>query len=67
MTTPEKITIDGIDYRYADLSDETRKHIDMVRAIDGKLADLQRDVAINQAARTVFMGALLKSLPGAGK
>lgn len=63
MNHPEKIAINGAEYKLSDLSDEARRHFDMVRSIDGKLADLQRDVAIHQAARTVYLDALLKSLP----
>ena len=63
MSQPEKIAINGAEYNLSELSDEAKRHFDMLRTIDGKLADLQRDVAIHQAARTVYIEALLKALP----
>ncbi|MBY0239223.1 MAG: hypothetical protein K2X55_07910 [Burkholderiaceae bacterium] len=63
MQTVEKVTINGIDYLYAELSETARQQVDMVRAIDGKLADLQRDVAINQKARAAYIEALVQALP----
>ena len=63
MSEPEKIAINGAEYRLSDLSEEARRNFEMVRVIDGKLAELQRDVTIHQAARTAYVEALLKTLP----
>ena len=66
MNPPGKITINGTEFNSADMSEEARKNFDMVRAIDNKLVELQRDVAIHQAARNAYIEALVKSLSAKG-
>lgn len=73
MNAPGKITINGTEFSSANMSDEARRNFDMVRAIDTKLVELQRDVEIHQTARNAYIEALVKSLsattgrePGAG-
>ncbi len=63
MQTRETITVNGAEYNVADLSDEARRIVDMLRAVDSKIADLQRDQAIHQTARKAYAEALLKALP----
>lgn len=73
MNAPGKITINGTEFSSANMSDEARRNFDMVRAIDTKLVELQRDVEIHHAARNAYIEALVKSLsattgrqPGSG-
>lgn len=66
MNPSGKITINGTEFNSADMSEEARKNFDMVRAIDNKLVELQRDVAIHQAARNAYIEALVKSLSAKG-
>lgn len=62
MNAPGKITINGTEFSTANMSEEARRNFDMVRAIDNKLAELQRDMEIHQAARNAYIDALVKSL-----
>ncbi len=62
MSASGKITINGTEFNSADMSEEARQNFDMVRAIDNKLVELQRDLAIHQAARNAYIEALVKSL-----
>ena len=65
MNTSEIIQIDGIEYKLADLSDAARRELAMLHATDARLAELQRDVAINQTARNAYANALAALLPAA--
>jgi hypothetical protein len=62
MNAPAKITINGTEFNSADMSEEARRNFEMVRVIDGKLAELQRDVEIHKTARNAYIEALVKSL-----
>lgn len=64
MNASEKITINGTEFNSANMSEEARRNFDMVRAIDNKLVELQRDLAIHQVARNAYIEALVKSLSG---
>lgn len=65
MNTPAKITINGTEFNSADMSEEARKNFEMVRVIDNKLVELQRDVEIHKTARNAYIEALVKSLSAA--
>ena len=65
MNAPGTITINGTEFNCAGMSEEARQNFDMVRAIDNKLVELQRDLAIHQAARNAYIDALAKSLSAA--
>jgi hypothetical protein len=65
MNAPAKITINGTEFNSADMSEEARRNFEMVRVIDGKLAELQRDVEIHKTARNAYIEALVKSLSAA--
>jgi hypothetical protein len=65
MNAPGKITINGTEFSAAAMSEEARRNFDMVRVIDNKLVELQRDVEIHQAARNAYIEALVKSLSAA--
>ncbi len=67
MPAPEKLSVNGMDFTYADLSEDARRHAAMVHAIDGKLAGLQRDISIHQQARTAYLEALARVLPVKGR
>ncbi|HEY1147910.1 MAG TPA: hypothetical protein VGF27_05015, partial [Pseudoduganella sp.] len=65
MSTSEVINIDGVEYRLSSLSEAARRELAMLQATDAKLAELQRDVAINQTARNAYANALAALLPAA--
>lgn len=63
MNNVEKVQIDGREYVVSELSEAARQQLNMVRAVDLRLADLQRDLAITQTARGAYVAALAKLLP----
>ena len=65
MNAPGKITINGTEFSAAAMSEEARRNFDMVRVIDNKLVELQRDLEIHQAARNAYIEALVRSLSAA--
>lgn len=67
MSAPEKVQINGTEYKLSDLSEQARQQLNMVRASDARLAELQRDLAITQTARSAYVAELAKLLPSAPK
>ncbi|HEU4843280.1 MAG TPA: hypothetical protein VFT05_03355 [Burkholderiaceae bacterium] len=67
MSAPEKIQINGTEYKLSDLSEQARQQLNMVRASDARLAELQRDLAITQTARSAYVAELAKLLPSPPK
>lgn len=57
------IKIDNIEYDTDKLSQEARQQLEMLVATEGKLRELQRDLAITQTARNAYMQALKAHLP----
>lgn len=60
-----QITIDGKEYDSDALSPEARAQISNLAATDRRLAELQRDLAITQTARSAYAKALSEQLPKA--
>lgn len=65
MSTSEIIQVNGIEYNVANLSEAARRELAMLQATDAKLAELQRDLAINQTARNAYANALVALLQSA--
>ena len=59
----QQITIDGISYNLADLTDTAKQQVGNVRLIDQELAHLQRQSAIARVARQFYVGAVSAALP----
>lgn len=57
------IKIDNIEYNTDTLSPEARQQLDMLVAVEGRLRELQRDLAITQTARNAYLQALKSHLP----
>lgn len=60
---PQTITIDGTDYRYANLSEKARQQISNVSMVDQEIARLERRQALQQTARLAYARALEEALP----
>ncbi len=58
-----QISIDGVSYNLADLTDSARQQIGNVRLVDQELARLQRQRAIASVARSTYAGAVAAALP----
>ena len=60
---PQTITIDGVAYNAADLSENARDQVANRRATDQEIARLRQQLAIYQTARTAYAQALSDALP----
>ncbi|MFT7286677.1 MAG: hypothetical protein ACI87W_000786 [Halieaceae bacterium] len=65
MTTEQQVTIDGINYNLADLSDDARAQITNVRYCEQKAIQLQQDITIVRTARATYLDALKRALESA--
>lgn len=57
------ITIDGKEYKLADLSDDAKAQIGSIQIVDQKIADLNAQLSIMQTARNAYAQALTSLLP----
>lgn len=58
-----KVKIDGKEYDTEKLSAEANTQLNNLRGCEARLAELQRDVAITNAARKTYADLLGKALP----
>lgn len=58
-----QITIDGIAYKIAELTDMAKQQLGNIRLVDQELAHLQRQSAIASVARTAYVSAVSAALP----
>lgn len=58
-----KVTIDGKDYDTDKLSAEANANIQNLQYTEQKIAELKRELAVVQTARTAYAHALKGSLP----
>ena len=63
MTEANKITIDGVEYNAADLSEEAKQQIANLRVTDAEIERLNIQQAIAQTARNAYAKALTEILP----
>lgn len=59
---PQTITIDGNEYRYADLSEAAQQQINNVSVVDREIARLEQQQALQQTARNAYVRALTDAL-----
>ncbi|CCK79582.1 DUF6447 family protein [Desulfobacula toluolica] len=64
-TPGQTLTIDGVDYNAADLSENAKNQIMNLRVTDQEIASLQQKLAIAQTARVAYANALKAELPAA--
>lgn len=62
MTTPT-ITIDDKKYAIDQITAQGKEILGMIQATEHKLAELNRDLAIAQTAKTFYIKALSEHLP----
>lgn len=62
MTTPT-VTIDNKKYAIDQLTAQGKEILGMIQATEHKLAELNRDLAIAQTAKTFYLKALAEHLP----
>ncbi|WP_404342572.1 DUF6447 family protein [Vreelandella venusta] len=59
----QTITIDGVEYNVANLSENARNQVVNLRVTDAEIEKLQQQLAIFQTARTAYAKALSEELP----
>ena len=57
------VTIDGTSYNLADLSDNARQQLANLRAADGEIQRLERQMALARTARAAYARVLQQELP----
>ncbi|MFP4147251.1 MAG: hypothetical protein ACLFSI_06000 [Halorhodospira sp.] len=60
---PRTVTIDGTTYNLADLSQNARQQLANLRAADGEIQRLERQLALARTARAAYARALQQELP----
>lgn len=63
MTQEQLITLDNLQYRLSDLSDEAKTQLTNLRYADAELQQLHGQLALAQTARFVYSRELAKNLP----
>lgn len=58
MTTENTVTIDGVEYKVSDLTDNAKNQIVNLRVTDQEIASLNQKLAIAQTARAAYAHAL---------
>lgn len=59
----EKVTIDGKDYVFNDLSEKAKKDLISMRTVDQKINENKQQLAILQTARNAYARSLAEQLP----
>ncbi|MBK5937541.1 DUF6447 family protein [Halorhodospira halophila] len=57
------VTIDGTEHKLADLSENARQQLVNLRAADGEIRRLERQLALARTARQAYAHALQGELP----
>jgi len=58
-----EVTVDGVSYKVADLSEEARAQVNSLQFVDTQIADLQAKLAVYQTARNSYQAALQQLIP----
>ena len=61
-TSEKKITIDGIDYKLDDLSDNAKAQLANIQFVDTQLQQLNNELAVSDTARIGYSNALKSEL-----
>ena len=61
-----KITIDGKEYEFESLPKEAQAQIVNIQYVDRKIADLQSEIAVLNAAKQFYLAQLKAALPQEG-
>lgn len=63
MADQQQVTIDGVEYNHADLSNAAKLQLSHLRIADQELARLKQQLAMTQTARSAYVVALMAELP----
>lgn len=62
MTEEAKISIDGVEYKLADLSDDAKAQIQSLQFVEGEIARLNAQAAVFNTAKIAYQTALKELL-----
>lgn len=65
-STEQTVTIDGTQYRVADLSDNARQQLNNLQVADQEIQRLRQQLGLAQTARAAYAQALQQELPNQG-
>lgn len=63
MDDEEEVTVDGVTYKVASLSEEAQAQVNNIKFVDAELSALNARVAVYTTARTAYENALRQALP----
>lgn len=58
-----EVTVDGVSYKVANLSEEAQSQVNNLQFVDAQIADLQAKLAVYQTARNSYQAALQQLIP----
>lgn len=58
-----EVTVDGVSYKVAELSEEAQGQVANLQFVDAQMADLNAKLAVYQTARNAYQAALQQLLP----
>ena len=58
-----EVTVDGVSYKVAYLSEEAQSQVTNLQFVDAQIADLQAKLAVYQTARNSYQAALQQLIP----
>jgi hypothetical protein len=64
ITNEKKIVVDGVEYRWKDLSDKAKQQITNIRVLDEEVTRLKNMLGICEMARSGYSKLLKDELPG---
>jgi hypothetical protein len=60
-----EVTVDGISYRFSELSAEAQAQVTNLQFVDAQMANLNAKLAVYQTARNAYQAALQQLVPRA--
>ncbi|WP_229506816.1 DUF6447 family protein [Pseudoduganella rivuli] len=65
MDDEEEVTVDGVTYKVASLSEEARTQVNNLKFVEAEIAAMQSKVAVFTTAKIAYENALRQALPRA--
>lgn len=63
MNDEVDVTVDGVTYRYSELSEEAQEQVNNLQFVDQEMAKLNAQLAVFQTARNAYQNALQQLVP----
>lgn len=63
MNDEVEVTVDGVTYRFSELSEEAQEQVNNLQFVDQEMAKLNAQLAVFQTARNAYQSALQQLVP----